>query len=319
MKTQRLLLGLSGLALILAIGMVLSQRRQLQQAREQNQLWRSEAAQIPEIQQQLAQAKRAGQAEVDELLERASRKERELPKLRGDAAQTRMAQAELAQLERARVQAGQAAREKSARISEAMRGPAQRNAALRFQRLQEKVPLSPAQAEAIEEILQRRADMVAAAAAAVLSGNVPQESAAMPGQKLADVDTEIRALLSPEQQLAYDAFDLEQRVEQARAAAGSELRAMQQMVGLEEGQTEAVLKVLQDQALEEQRAEVSGRYQADPAGFLASMLQRKVEALGRVLTPDQVAVYRQQQETQLAQALEHARAIVPMVKRSGPE
>jgi hypothetical protein len=109
-------------------------------------------------------------------------------------------------------------------------------------------------------------------------------------------DAQIKALLTPEQAAAYDAFQKEEQNANLRLIANSELLQLQSALQLDETQQDKVFTVLADQA---QAQFMDPQTNAGSAIDFRGMLQRKADALRPVLTPDQFERYQKFQQQQL--------------------
>lgn len=302
MKDYPMTLAVLGIAAITATAVSIWQNRRLDHAQHEIQQLRSEAAQLPELRHELAKVRQAevDQAELKRLREREQAVARELPKLRGDAAQTRQLAAETTRLQGALKQAGSEAADRfAAPMADVMHGALAQSGEQRLKRMQERLNLSQDQAQAIQEILSRRARGVSEAVRGVLSGNIDREKLSEIRGGHGDPEAEIRGLLTPEQQAGYGAFVEEEKAAQAQLSANTELLQMQHSLGLTEEQVEPVFKVLYQQSLHQEQGAVEGAVPPNPAEMLRKMNERKLQALENVLTPEQIASLRQQQDLQL--------------------
>lgn len=303
MKNYPMALAVVGIAAITATAVSIWQHRQLDHAQHEIQQLRSEAAQLPELRQEVAKVRQAevDQAELKRLREREQAVARELPKLRGDAAQTRRLEAETSRLQGALQQAGSEAADRfAAPMADVMRGALAQSGDQRLTRMQERLNLSQDQSQAIQEILSRRARGVSEAVRGVLSGKIDKEKLSEIRGGHGDPEAEIRALLTPEQQAGYGAFIEEEKAAQAQLSANTELLQMQHSLGLSEEQVEPVFQVLYEQSLHQEQGAVEGSEPPNPAELLRKMNERKRQSLESVLTAEQIASLRQQQDLQLS-------------------
>ena len=308
MKTKRIILTATATGIVAVGAAVLCvwQQHRIAQSRGELERQRSEAAQLPELRAELARLRQVAmdQAELARLRQQQSADQLELLRLRAKAASGRRAELEAtdlrAQLERQAAEGSGASNGIAGPMAELMQGGFEQMTQRRLARMQERLNLSPAQTEAIQQILSRRAQGIAEATRGVLSGKLDHEKLAALRQGRGDPESEIRTLLSPEQQADYAALQEEEKLNSARLSANSELLQMQHTLGLTENQTEGVFAVLYDQALQQHHAEATEPEPKDPTEAQERVLNRKLEALEGVLTPTQLAGYRQQQELQLA-------------------
>jgi len=302
MKTCRLTLSVIGIVAVTAATLIVWQQRRLTQSRAEIECLRSETALLPGIREDLARLRpvEVDQAELARLRQSQTAGQLELVKLRAQAAKTLRAEAEAArvraELEQQTAQGLEPTNGIAAPMAALVQGSLEQTYQRRLSRMQERLNLSPAQAQAIQEILNRKAQGLAEAMKGVYSGKIdPQKMAAFRHGE-GDPESQIRALLSPEQQAAYAAFKEEERENQARLSANGELVQMQHALGLAEDQQDKVFAVLHDQALQQSQAEADGPEPANPAEAMRIVMDRKLQALAGVLTPKQLAGYRQQEE-----------------------
>lgn len=294
MKTHRFALCAIGSAVVIASGILIWQHRQLVRARAKIEGLRMETSSLPALREELARLRpvQVDQAELARLREQATAAQRELPGLRAKASETLRSKAEAARM---RIELEQ----RAAPMAELMQGGLEQMSRRQVTRMQERLNLSPDQTQAIQEILTRKAQGMAEAAKGVLVGKLDREKLAAFRQGNRDSESQIVALLSPEQQTAYAAFKEEERLTSAQSAASSELLQMQRTLALTEDQQDRVFGVLYDQALQQSRAVADDPEPANPAEAERRFLDRRLQALESVLTPTQLASYREHQELQL--------------------
>jgi len=124
---------------------------------------------------------------------------------------------------------------------------------------------------------------------------------------------EIKALLTPEQAKAYEEYQQEEKVSNARLAANAELLQMQGALGLSQEQQDRVFSALYDFTLDTLNGKIEDSIpkDGDPAAAVSRHLDRKVRALEGVLTPEQMGSYRNLQESQ-------AKMIQDMLPKAAP-
>lgn len=163
--------------------------------------------------------------------------------------------------------------------------------------LRTRLNLTPTQEASIREILTRQGTRVLARTRRLLGddGSGTNEPAKADGDKWSD-DQQIKALLSPEQADAYEAFQKEDQLRNARLSANVELIQLQSALQLDEAQQDKVFAALVDQA----QARLAGPQPGTGSmADLREQMQRKAEALRPLLTPEQLSAYQHFQEQQL--------------------
>jgi len=164
--------------------------------------------------------------------------------------------------------------------------------------MKEKLNLSPEQVQAIQDIMKRQTEMSSAMMQKMFTGKLTKDEM----EKLKQSDNpkaSIESLLTPEQKVAYEAFQQEETANNARLAANAEMMQMQNVLGLTQEQQDKVFPILYEQTTKQIKNEVGAQASKDPAEALQARLDSKMKALEGVLTPAQLDGYRQQQEMQI--------------------
>ncbi len=164
-------------------------------------------------------------------------------------------------------------------------------------RMKDKLNLSADQEAQIRAIMEQQFGAGSAMAQKMLSGKLSKEEMADAGKQAANPESQIKAVLSPEQQTAYTEVQQEEQHNNARLMANSELLQMQGALGLSQEQQDKVFQALYAQS-EHQMAGMTdgtGAKGFDPQ----AMLDQKLEAMKGVLTDDQFTRYKAMQDQQL--------------------
>ncbi len=167
---------------------------------------------------------------------------------------------------------------------QALTEAAEQRAMERATSLKERLSLTPEQFTNVQGVILAQVEQS-------LSGRTTsvslEELVALESGSLKRVD-QVRALLNPEQQAAYDALKSEERIAQARAQAASEVVRLQQVAGLTPEQQDTAFAVLYQELFKQLST-------GAPIAWLPR-LQRNLEALGAVLSPSQLEAYRLSEE-----------------------
>jgi hypothetical protein len=290
----------------LAIAFIWVQQHRLTQSRLRIECLDEENKQLAGLRGELARLQRLAvdQAELDELRADKRTNQLELAQLRAIASAAKRAEMEVSrlrmELERQATRVPETTNTIPSSMAEMMKSSLEQATQRKLSRMQEKLRLSPAQAQAVQAILSRQTQ-------GTLEGVKGANSGKPDSRKIAELRgtggnpaEEIRSLLSPEQQTAYEAMKDEEAVNNARLAANSELIQMQGHLGLDASQQDKVYAVLFEQLRSQFREESSGRStSANPAQAMQAMQERRLRALEGILTPDQMEGYRQQQDRQI--------------------
>lgn len=166
----------------------------------------------------------------------------------------------------------------------------------KMRQLKSKLNLTPEQEESIRGILEKQLGAGRAIAEKMLTGKATEGDMADATQAQGNPEAQIKALLSPEQQAAYDEVQSEELRNNARLMANAELLQMQGALGLNQEQQDTVYKALFE-ATQEQFSGLG----SDPkrAMDFRGNLDRKLNALKGVLTEEQFKSYEEMQQQQL--------------------
>jgi hypothetical protein len=182
----------------------------------------------------------------------------------------------------------------------AMQSAVERQTIAKLPRLTERLRLSPDQQAALSEILKRQMTHALAVAEKSLAGNLTQAEILKLQEAGGNPEAEIDALLTPEQRVAYQEYKDEDASSNARLVANAELLQMQSELGLTQEQQDQAFQALYKHTIAQLKGEwvVPDSQPRDTGSSLQWMLDRKVEALQSILTPQQLEQYRKIQEDQ---------------------
>jgi hypothetical protein len=181
-----------------------------------------------------------------------------------------------------------------------MKAAMQQQVEMQVGALKLRLGLTAEQEAAVRDVLGRYFGRGAEVASKMMEGKLSKDEMRKLHMTPKDLDAELKEIFTPEQQAAYEEYQVEQRRTQAEMMANVQLAQMQAMLQLREEQKDAVFDVLYEQA----------EKQLDPKTMAASVEKgdfRKVlqeqqtrlrTALAEVLTPEQLAIYDKQLESQ---------------------
>lgn len=142
----------------------------------------------------------------------------------------------------------------------------------------------------------RQARAMGAGMQQAMSGKYDKDELTRLGKEGGNTEAQIKALLTPEQQAAYPAYQHEEAAYNASRAANTELLQMQSTLDLTPEQQDRVYAALYEVSLNQLTGatnpppgDVSGAAEA-----LQWTMDQKAKALEPVLTPAQLDKYRQQ-------------------------
>jgi hypothetical protein len=192
--------------------------------------------------------------------------------------------------------------------------------------LRTRLGLNDEQAAAIRELLEKNPSGPQSFMAQAMAGEDVDESGMLlamlrPGQKTAELTAKIAAVLTPEQQQAYAAVRQEQRTNDVEIKANKELARLQTSLTLTQEQKDKAFTLLSTLADQEYDNPVSpmagpiaqqlertpgapGMKDLEPhaeeikaaAALAAERRTQRIEAMREILTPEQMALYEDQQK-----------------------
>jgi RNA polymerase sigma factor (sigma-70 family) len=166
-------------------------------------------------------------------------------------------------------------------------------------RLTESLHLTPAQTLSISNILMRQAGVQSAAMQQAFTGQFNKTEIMKQAMANGNPETQIKALLTPEQLAAYPQYQQADFAHTASMAANTDLMQLDTLPSLTSEQRDAAYAALYGVNFDQ----VSGH--SKPPASITNMadvmtwpLEQKIKALETVLTPAQLDMYREQQAAQ---------------------
>ena len=188
----------------------------------------------------------------------------------------------------------------SGAMNKMMKAAMERQMDAKLAAMKAKLNLTPEQEAAIREILRKQMEQGVEQAQKMMSGKMSAEEVAQAGNGQMNAEEQIKALLTPEQLVAYEDYQTEEKARMARLAANAELMQMQSTLQLTVEQQDRVFPILFD--LTQQGFDSST---STPGHFdFRNQMERKVEALRGVLTEEQLQSYQRflQQQMEMIEA-----------------
>jgi RNA polymerase sigma factor (sigma-70 family) len=238
-------------------------------------------------------------ASIREEKERLTNNNAELLRLRGMAGVARRAIGEAEQL---RAQLARQASEASNNLvtgamADAMKQAMEQQVEGRLSRMTASLHLTPEQTQAARDILMRQARVMSAGMQQAFSGKYDKEELARLGKEAGNPDEQIKALLTPDQQASFPAYQQEEAAHTASQSANTELLQMQSTLGLTAEQMDRVYAALYDVAFNQLTGSKKQNF-ANQGEAMQWALEQKTKALEPLLTETQLENYRQQQALQ---------------------
>lgn len=298
---------------VTAVSVPIWQETRVRGLDSENHQLRQQVVETSALREELDRLKRTtvSQSELDRFQASEVELKQEVARLRGRLASVLREEAR-ADTARIAAQAAKAAESGSGKgilggMNEMMQGMLEQQFEGRLTRMKSNLNLTPEQEQAAREILKRQATQATKAAQKLLAGGMTSEETADLQRDTGNPEAEIKALLTPEQLDSYQNYQRAEVMANARLAANGEVLQLQSLFGLSEEQQDQAFAALYDHTyglLDGQLASATGAASSvtplDPVAQLDQMIDQKVKALEGVLTPDQLARYRQLQQQQMS-------------------
>lgn len=297
---------LVGTTLVAAIGTGIFEAHRASRLDGENLALRREltplAADIQRLQQERSDATNK-LAILEARLAAAPQNNAELLKLRGATTQLQNDATELARLKGA--QKGKAAAQADfMNFVAAQMGNSLTNSALRtLKEMKDALSLDGDQEQRIRTLLMSSIENQVRASVGAVNGKPDDESKRQLAQLRADEKSQMMALLTPEQQVAYQNLQSQHAVDATQSFAKREAAAMQTELQLSDDQTRAVVSVLA--SLPSGKGGLSDAAAPDAK----EQLDLRLQALSQTLAPDQLAAYQQSKLEEIQQAANALQAL----------
>ncbi len=161
---------------------------------------------------------------------------------------------------------------------------------MKLSALTTRLKLTPEQASALSDILDKQGEVAQELSAKMLSGKMTKDELqqAMKDQGgAADFDKQITDMLSPDQATAYQAYQTDEKKTAAETQANMELMQIQSSLNLTDAQKDKVFNVIYQQSAQQMGLDGSKPASSD----IDAQLEAKKAAMQSVLTPEQYDNY----------------------------
>jgi hypothetical protein len=286
------------------------QQTRLQRVQAENANWRAKEGELRTHETELAalRSKVEGlhkaendHAELEQLRQWKAQTQAELLRLHGMDGVARRANAEAEQLraELARQGGDGSTNLLTGAIVDAIKQGKESQAESHLSRLTASLHLTPEQTQAAREILLRQAD--ASAEASVMQqlyGKYDQEALDKLKKDAGDPETQIQALLTPDQKAAYSNYQQEEAAHNARISANFAILPLRDTLDLTTEQEDRAFAALYQVSFDQ----LSGKAKPPMTNEVEAalwFLDQQTKALKSILTPTQLETYHQQQATQV--------------------
>jgi RNA polymerase sigma factor (sigma-70 family) len=278
--------GVVSVLLAASAGIPLWQQSRLEKLQSQNEALQAQVQQIPSLQKEIVQLKQK-QAVVSSPAPMGDKHQAEQMKLRGLAGNALRA---LQEADRLRNQLAKQENDNAATDQELGR---------RIERMKAKLNLTSDQEAAIRDIMMAQAKLASEAMQMVFSGKVDKDKMDKLEEATGNPEQKIKALLTPGQQAAYQDYQNEEILTRARTEVSSEFTQLQAVLGLSREQEGPVYDAIYQQTMAMIDPVTANKLSSDAEqSRLQSSMDQRLAALEQVLSAEQLAKYRQQQEMQ---------------------
>ncbi len=170
----------------------------------------------------------------------------------------------------------------------------------RLDRMKAKLNLSDEQYASFKSVLHDQAEQGAKMASKMFSGKSSGEDMTDTASNAAQSEQQMKALLTPEQNTAYDEFQKDELKGQARLSATGEMMMLQGIANLTPEQTAQASDILTEQNLNNLEWIKSHPESAGDVGkMLRDQMDAKAKALEGILDAKQMENFRKSQESQM--------------------
>ncbi len=168
--------------------------------------------------------------------------------------------------------------------------------------LESRLHLTPEQITAVQAAMDEENKRMEEMTARMFQGGKIDPNAFKNMQGANSVDKTLSDLLSPDQKTAYDQMKTDEKNSQLETAATNEMNQLAPLLQLSDSQKDQVYSALYQQHVDSQdptwiKNNMAGS--TNPATILENQAKAKEDALAKVLTPQQLAIYHQQAQSQL--------------------
>ena len=172
----------------------------------------------------------------------------------------------------------------------------------RLQLLIKRLNLTPEQIAQVKAAMDEESKRGEEMALKIQSGQkIDPQAMAADYKNFKSVDQTLNQILTPDQKVAYQQMQTDQKNSAAETMASIELNQLTPMLQLSESQKDQAYNALAQAQLQSQDPKwiKANATMSDPTSILDAQAKAKEDALSKILTPDQLATYHQQAQSQL--------------------
>jgi hypothetical protein len=169
--------------------------------------------------------------------------------------------------------------------------------------LKSRLHLTPEQEAAVKAAMDEEEKQAEEMATKMLSGGKIDPQAMADLKNIKSVDQTLNDILTPDQKTAYQQMQTDQKDSNAEMTATVEMNQVAPLLQLNDSQKDQVYSALAQVQIDTQdpkwiKNNVTNM-STDPAAILDAQAKAKEDALSKILTPDQLAIYHQQAQSQI--------------------
>lgn len=169
--------------------------------------------------------------------------------------------------------------------------------------LEMRLHLTPEQVARIKAVMDAESERTAGMSAKLLAGQkIDYQSLMKDARNFQSTDQVLQEILTPEQKTAYQQMQSDERTSSAESMASMQMNQVAPLLNLSENQkdqVESALYQVQMNSEDPKWIQKNTSTPGDPTVLMDAEEKAKEDALAPILTPDQMAAYKQQTESQL--------------------
>ena len=180
--------------------------------------------------------------------------------------------------------------------------------------LESRLHLTPDQIAAVKAAMDAEGKRAEEMAAKMFSGGKIDPQAMADLKNFKSLDQTLKAILTPEQQTEYAQMQTDQKNSAAETMASVQMNQIAPLLQLSDSQKDQAYSALAQSQLDTQDPnwiKNNVPNSSDPMAVLQAQAKAKEDALSKILTPDQMAIYNQQAQSQLAMQQAMMRKFMP--------
>jgi hypothetical protein len=184
----------------------------------------------------------------------------------------------------------------------------------RLAMLKARLHLTPEQEAEVKAAMDEEGKLADDMAAKFMAGEKVDMKAAGDLRNMKSVDQALDTVLTPDQKTAYQQMKTDEKNSAAEMSASVEMNQVSPMLGLNDTQKDQVESALYQVQLQPPDPGAA----SNPVAVAEAREKAKEDALAKILTPDQLATYRQQAQSQLQMQQAMMQRFMPQAAGNAP-